>query len=447
MLRSILQTKHVSNALHRKGDPVPLGKGTTFHSPSTPEREPTDVIRETSKGAHEASRSAASIVALNRENYACTHHGCALSFDTPAKLQRHEHEGHRNSAWVTREVGEGGMNPDFSSSSDNDEQPLTYTCSTCDILESGVARRHRRIASLQRQLKDFGAAVRLLGTEGHTNPPTSPQSEEAHKQKFIRSALLVLEHRRTGEFEDVRDVAARILDAEHSARTRDDEEMNIMSALSTMGHRLTGKSEDALDLARRIIERGDWDLNMSALPPERPERRSLADAATHGPLPSVDSGYGTSCLLVQDCANCHTRVTPEWRRGFSEQRDLCNSCGLRWAKQTSRTTSDTNTDRVSGISHTSAPIITNTETQGAWLGLETNAEDGDQPVPGDIRAVAEAPNHNEVFSSGYSTKMPQEVANWYALNEGPWSQKLGGNTAFSAGSVQLVTRPSRYPTS
>lgn len=39
--------------------------------------------------------------------------------------------------------------------------------------------------------------------------------------------------------------------------------------------------------------------------------------------------------LDKDCANCHTRVTPEWRRGPSGQRDLCNSCGLRWAKQVS----------------------------------------------------------------------------------------------------------------
>jgi PAS domain S-box-containing protein len=39
--------------------------------------------------------------------------------------------------------------------------------------------------------------------------------------------------------------------------------------------------------------------------------------------------------LVRDCANCHTRNTPEWRRGPSGNRDLCNSCGLRWAKQVS----------------------------------------------------------------------------------------------------------------
>ncbi|TVY55550.1 White collar 1 protein [Lachnellula suecica] len=47
--------------------------------------------------------------------------------------------------------------------------------------------------------------------------------------------------------------------------------------------------------------------------------------------------------LQRDCANCHTRVTPEWRRGPSGQRDLCNSCGLRWAKQVSRSTSETYT--------------------------------------------------------------------------------------------------------
>jgi PAS domain S-box-containing protein len=38
-------------------------------------------------------------------------------------------------------------------------------------------------------------------------------------------------------------------------------------------------------------------------------------------------------LAQKDCANCHTKNTPEWRRGPSGNRDLCNSCGLRWAKQ------------------------------------------------------------------------------------------------------------------
>lgn len=41
--------------------------------------------------------------------YTCTYHGCALRFDTPAKLQRHKREGHRNSASVVSGGDEGGM--------------------------------------------------------------------------------------------------------------------------------------------------------------------------------------------------------------------------------------------------------------------------------------------------------------------------------------------------
>lgn len=37
--------------------------------------------------------------------------------------------------------------------------------------------------------------------------------------------------------------------------------------------------------------------------------------------------------LEKSCALCHTRNTPEWRRGPSGNRDLCNGCGLRYAKQ------------------------------------------------------------------------------------------------------------------
>lgn len=37
--------------------------------------------------------------------------------------------------------------------------------------------------------------------------------------------------------------------------------------------------------------------------------------------------------LQKECANCHTRTTPEWRRGPSGNRDLCNTCGLQWARK------------------------------------------------------------------------------------------------------------------
>ncbi|KAK3896804.1 hypothetical protein C8A05DRAFT_39648 [Staphylotrichum tortipilum] len=48
------------------------------------------------------------------------------------------------------------------------------------------------------------------------------------------------------------------------------------------------------------------------------------------------SGGGLGAPAVRDCANCHRRDTPEWRRGPSGNRDLCNSCGLRWAKQSAK---------------------------------------------------------------------------------------------------------------
>lgn len=52
----------------------------------------------------------------------------------------------------------------------------------------------------------------------------------------------------------------------------------------------------------------------------------------------------------KDCANCHTRVTPEWRRGPSGQRDLCNSCGLRWAKLNGRVSPRTSSQHSAGAS-------------------------------------------------------------------------------------------------
>ncbi|KAF9885141.1 blue light receptor [Aspergillus nanangensis] len=39
------------------------------------------------------------------------------------------------------------------------------------------------------------------------------------------------------------------------------------------------------------------------------------------------------------CANCRTHETPEWRRGRSGKRNLCNACGLRWFKEKRRAAS------------------------------------------------------------------------------------------------------------
>ena len=47
--------------------------------------------------------------AADTGTYTCTYHGCTLRFDTPAKLQRHKREGHRNSASLIGGGDEGGM--------------------------------------------------------------------------------------------------------------------------------------------------------------------------------------------------------------------------------------------------------------------------------------------------------------------------------------------------
>ncbi|GAB1317259.1 hypothetical protein MFIFM68171_07469 [Madurella fahalii] len=59
-------------------------------------------------------------------------------------------------------------------------------------------------------------------------------------------------------------------------------------------------------------------------------------------------GAGGGNAGVRDCANCHRRDTPEWRRGPSGNRDLCNSCGLRWAKQTGKVSPRSSSSRAAG---------------------------------------------------------------------------------------------------
>ncbi|KAK7959053.1 uncharacterized protein PG986_003907 [Apiospora aurea] len=44
------------------------------------------------------------------------------------------------------------------------------------------------------------------------------------------------------------------------------------------------------------------------------------------------------------CVNCHTTVSPEWRRGPGGERNLCNRCGLRWAKTRRNTGADADAD-------------------------------------------------------------------------------------------------------
>lgn len=56
--------------------------------------------------------------------YTCTYHGCTLRFETPAKLQRHKREGHRNSASVMN----GGDGNGMTSAAQRNSQAGPHKC-------------------------------------------------------------------------------------------------------------------------------------------------------------------------------------------------------------------------------------------------------------------------------------------------------------------------------
>ncbi|KAH7122877.1 PAS domain-containing protein [Dactylonectria macrodidyma] len=100
--------------------------------------------------------------------------------------------------------------------------------------------------------------------------------------------------------------------------------------------------------------------------------------------------------MVRDCVNCHTRNTPEWRRGPSGQRDLCNSCGLRWAKQTGRV-SPRNSAR-GGNGNSDA------------LSKKSSSPNHSSPVPKDVKSEKSQPRVIEVESTATATQ-PQKDNN------------------------------------
>jgi PAS domain S-box-containing protein len=113
------------------------------------------------------------------------------------------------------------------------------------------------------------------------------------------------------------------------------------TAASGVNRLPVGRQDAQLASAENIFDElkttrsSSWQFELRQL--ER-RNRALADevqrlAAARKKRKRRRGGAGAEGLLVKDCVNCHATETPEWRRGPSGNRDLCNSCGLRWAKQ------------------------------------------------------------------------------------------------------------------
>ncbi|KAI0671612.1 hypothetical protein C8Q78DRAFT_1069248 [Trametes maxima] len=63
------------------------------------------------------------------------------------------------------------------------------------------------------------------------------------------------------------------------------------------------------------------------VPPPRSGRRGSKEQYTNG-----GRGTGNPPVGVTKCASCKVTHSPEWRKGPSGKKDLCNACGLRFAR-------------------------------------------------------------------------------------------------------------------
>ncbi|KAI0635659.1 hypothetical protein C8Q77DRAFT_1216264 [Trametes polyzona] len=63
------------------------------------------------------------------------------------------------------------------------------------------------------------------------------------------------------------------------------------------------------------------------VPPPRSGRRGSKEQYTNGGRSSGNPPVG-----VEKCASCKATHSPEWRKGPSGKKDLCNACGLRFAR-------------------------------------------------------------------------------------------------------------------
>ncbi|RFU34524.1 hypothetical protein B7463_g1823, partial [Scytalidium lignicola] len=83
----------------------------TNMSNATQEFHPTLASMESSGSEYtnDAELKKPSGASADGGTYTCTYHNCTLRFDTPAKLQKHKREGHRQSASLVGAGEEGGM--------------------------------------------------------------------------------------------------------------------------------------------------------------------------------------------------------------------------------------------------------------------------------------------------------------------------------------------------
>ncbi|KAL1858035.1 hypothetical protein Daus18300_010147 [Diaporthe australafricana] len=142
--------------------------------------------------------------------------------------------------------------------------------------------------------------------------------------------------------------------------------------------------------------------------------------------------------VVRDCANCHTRNTPEWRRGPSGQRDLCNSCGLRYAKQTGRVSPRNSSRGGNGDSHSKKSGSPN---QASPLHHELSNV-------ADVSAGSRSHNAGTADNSGNGSKTLRSPSSAGAQNNTANNTTSGSNSSSAGGSatpMKILMPPPSQP--
>lgn len=149
-------------------------------------------------------------------------------------------------------------------------------------------------------------------------------------------------------------------------------------------------------------------------------------------------------MLEKDCANCHTKTTPEWRRGPSGNRDLCNSCGLRWAKQQGRISPRTTTG-----SARSAASGQSDKTSGSPTGIHGNSSQQPSHYPGRGSAsgsAAESRSIDEALASGQANASAnvQRTSTSARLSEDEQRSEGERGCRRQSGSLDTIDRASQH---
>ncbi|KAI8145035.1 hypothetical protein BJV82DRAFT_604628 [Fennellomyces sp. T-0311] len=104
-------------------------------------------------------------------------------------------------------------------------------------------------------------------------------------------------------------------------------------AVQQRSHHISGSS--SITMVHGVNNRMDSQLYMSVnqlLCPPTCESVDLRENRPHKLSPRYNYSPFPRSIEVRICAKCHTRTSPEWRKGPSGNKTLCNACGLRFSR-------------------------------------------------------------------------------------------------------------------